>query len=311
MLAWPDEARIGRPTVGVAMRRMGRMSVVGIIPLLVLFACLPASPRPGGLIPDIDLDLDELLEIANVDAPELGTGLLIHIDWPSEAPFEIDGVELTALTAAINPLGVVETRQAIRASDATGDNASKECSDGAFAETGPSWPANSLPIKWRLKKASIPSNLDKDRTLEDLRTAHGSWVRPFSSCSDKPDVGFTFKYTGKTTRAIKYDGFNVIDFGSLGGGALGINYIWYQSGKILESDLRLNKADHEWTTRKAAKNRYQVINVATHELGHQVGLEDLADPHGRLTMFGSSSKGERSKVSLGRGDMRGASELSP
>ena len=293
------------------MRRMGPIAVSIVATLLVLLAALPASPRPTGLLPDLDLDLDELLELANVEAPELGTGLLINIDWPVEAPFELDGVELTNLTAAIDPLGVVETRQAIQASEATGDNASKECSDGAFKETGPSWPGNAFPIKWRFRKASTPSGLDRGKVLEHLRTAHGSWVRPFSSCNNRPKVELGWEYTGKTTKTIKYDGFNIIDFGSLGGGALGVNYIWYQNGKILEADIRFNKADYGWTTRKKAKNRYHLIEVATHELGHQIGLDDLADPHGRLTMFGRTGKGSLSKVSLGRGDMRGANALSP
>jgi hypothetical protein len=292
------------------MRRIKGISVAGLVTFVVLLACIPASPKVGGL-PDIDLDLDELLEMAGVDAPELGTGLLIHIDWPAEAPFEIDGVELTALTAAINPLGVVETRQAIRASDATGENASKECSDGAFKETGPAWPAGSFPIKWRFRKASTPGGLDRSKVLEDLRTAHGSWVRPFSTCDKRPKVGLEFKYTGKTSRSVKYDGFNIVEFGPLGGGALGLNYIWYQSGKILEADIRFNSVDYRWTTRKKAKNRYHIINAATHELGHQVGLEDLGDPHGKLTMFGRTSKGQRNMVSLGRGDIRGAAALSP
>jgi hypothetical protein len=277
---------------------------------LVAPAGRSALPRTGGLI-DIDLTLDELLDIAGVEAPDLGTGLLIHIDWPAEAPFEVDGVELTALTAAINPFGVVETRQAIRASDATGDNASKECSDRAFKETGPRWPASEFPVKWRFGKATTPSGMNRDVVLENLRTAHGTWVRPFSSCGNRPNVNFGFKYTGKTTRGIKYDGFNVIDFGSPGGTALAVNYIWYKSGKILEADTRFNKGDYSWTTRKSVKNKYQIINIATHELGHQVGLEDLADPHGKLTMFGRTSKGDRNKVSLGRGDMRGLDALSP
>jgi Matrixin len=292
------------------MRRMALVLLVMCVGALVAPTGPSAFPRPGGLI-DIDLTLDELLDIAGVEAPDLGTGLLIHIDWPAEAPFEIDGVELTALTAAINPLGVVETRQAIRASDATGENASGECSDKAFKETGPSWPASEFPLTWRFRKASSPVSLDRDRILEDLRTAHGSWVRPLSPCDNRPEVDFAFKYTGKTTRGVKYDGYNVIEFGYPGGTALAVNYIWYQSGKILEADTRFNKGDYKWTTRKSVKNKYHIINVAAHELGHQVGLEDLGDPHGRLTMFGRTSKGERSKVSLGRGDMRGLAELSP
>jgi hypothetical protein len=286
------------------------LSVAFAVAALAISAGPVASPRPAGLI-GIEIGLDELLDIADIDAPDLGTGLLIHIDWPAEAPFEIDGEELTSLTAAITPLGVVETRRAIRASDATGDNASKECSDDSYRKTGPEWPGSAFPIRWKFKKASVPSGLNNDTVVEQLRTAHGSWVRPFSSCSNRPDVDFAFKYGGKTTRVARYDGYNIMAFGSPGATALAVNYIWYKSGKILEADTVFNKHDYTWATNKKTDNKYQIINVAAHELGHQVGLEDLADPHGRLTMFGRTSKGDRNKVSLGRGDMKGLNALSP
>ncbi|MGH2755646.1 MAG: matrixin family metalloprotease [Actinomycetota bacterium] len=291
------------------MRRTGLISIVVASSFLIAAAWMPASPRTTGVLPEVDIDT--ILEMAGVDAPELGTGLLIHIDWPVEAPFELDGVELSSLTVNITETGVAETHQALAASETSGKNASKECSDRAFVRTGPRWPADAFPIVWRFRKSSGPAGIDRSDLIDQLEAAHESWEQPRSTCAKKPEIKFSFRYAGKTAKGIKYDGTNTIDFGSLGGRAIGMNYIWYKDGKFLETDLRLNKADYKWTIRPRAKRKYHVINVVTHELGHQVGLEDLGDPHGRLTMFGRSRRGERSKVTLGRGDLKGVDALSP
>jgi len=58
------------------------------------------------------------------------------------------------------------------------------------------------------------------------------------------------------------------------------------------------------------KNAYDVQNIATHEAGHVVGLDDLYEGQYReLTMYGYSSKGETIKISLEQGDVAGAQYL--
>jgi hypothetical protein len=58
------------------------------------------------------------------------------------------------------------------------------------------------------------------------------------------------------------------------------------------------------------KNAYDVHNIATHEVGHVVGLADLYDSQYReLTMYGYGSKGETIKISLEQGDIEGAQHL--
>jgi len=58
------------------------------------------------------------------------------------------------------------------------------------------------------------------------------------------------------------------------------------------------------------KNAYDVQNIATHEAGHAVGLDDLyEDPYRELTMYGKSSKGETIKISLEQGDIAGTQYL--
>ena len=55
---------------------------------------------------------------------------------------------------------------------------------------------------------------------------------------------------------------------------------------------------------------FDVQDIATHEAGHVVGLDDLyADKYSELTMYGYSSKGETKKISLAVGDVNGTVAL--
>jgi len=52
---------------------------------------------------------------------------------------------------------------------------------------------------------------------------------------------------------------------------------------------------------------FDIQNIATHEFGHLVGLDDLYDEiYSELTMYGYSSKGETKKCTLEEGDISGA-----
>ena len=63
---------------------------------------------------------------------------------------------------------------------------------------------------------------------------------------------------------------------------------------------------------QSSPQAYDVQNIATHEFGHWVGLEDLYDEaDGDLTMYGFSAGGEIKKRSLGTGDITGKNELAP
>ena len=54
---------------------------------------------------------------------------------------------------------------------------------------------------------------------------------------------------------------------------------------------------------------YDIQNVAAHEFGHPVGLNDLyVEIYDELTMYGYSSKSETKKRSLESGDILGAQE---
>lgn len=257
------------------------------------------------------LSLEQLLQIAQVDAPPAGIGLEIHADFPVENPVEIAGVEFTAITAVINPDRSVDMQSAVTAKGSTADgDAVGECSDPTFAPTGRSWGEGDMPVVWKFRFGSTPPGNSKWQTQRALRKAHRVWPKAITNCNENAKINFSYSYAGHTSRRVKYDQTNIVEFGKLGSGALAINYTWFSGTRILETDLRLNRTEYQWTNRPEGK-AYKVINVTAHELGHQVGLDDLGDPHSGLTMFGRISRGEMKKTTLGSGDLKGASRLSP
>jgi len=259
-----------------------------------------ASPWPT-------FTVDEAVALAGVEVPA-GIGLIVHTDFPAEAPLVIDGVSFHSLTLDITPDGSVVTRNAVAAGDGSMPVAD-ECDDPAFKPLGIQWKAEAIPVLWRLDRRSIPDYLKIDKTRETIRSAHRVWPQSQTTCSDEDKNELRYNYIGHTARNPKYDHTNIVDFGALGNGALAQNYTWYRGTEIVEVDLRLNSG-YSWTNADGV-NRYQVKNVTTHELGHQVGLDDLGDPHSGLTMYALIDKGEMDKATLGFGDLKGAWAVSP
>ena len=57
---------------------------------------------------------------------------------------------------------------------------------------------------------------------------------------------------------------------------------------------------------------YDLQNIATHEFGHWIGLDDLYDTADKdLTMYGFGAGGELKKRTLGEGDNNGANSVAP
>ena len=260
----------------------------------------------------LEIGRRELLSIAKVAAPPPGVGLLINADFPRAQPYLLDGTRVTALTAEITPEGRTRLVGFVPAPARAGSsrNGLPECLDPLFEAQGPAWQAGDLPLRWRFRTSSTPRPLSARGALRSLRAAHATWSSLAGNCRGS-QRGFAFSYAGPTSRTLGRDGRNIVEFGPVGASAVAVNYLWYRGTRALETDLRFKKQRGIWTTRAADRFRYQFLNVATHELGHQVGLADLAHPHDQLTMFGSVDRGELNKATLGWGDVEGAKLVSP
>jgi hypothetical protein len=291
-------------------RRLIAATASVAIAAAALTASAGAVPGPsdsaGGLL---ELSLADALEIGQVDPPPPGVGLLVRAHFPKDEPLEIDGRHVHALAVDISPDGSLVTRDS-QAGSSFSSMAVGKCDDPTFVPMGVRWAAEDMPIGWKFNNRRLPPRVIQIRTVRALRGAHDAWPDLFSPCNGERN-SFSFRFDGFSRAGIGYDGINNVDFGRLGSRALAVSYTWYRGSRILEVDLRFNRFGYPWTNRRDRPTRYLIRNVATHEIGHQLGLDDLGHPHRHQTMYGRISSGEARKIRLGRGDMRGARVLSP
>lgn len=186
------------------------------------------------------------------------------------------------------------------------------------------WPDDSLPVTFELNKYGCP---DCDGELDAIRLGSSHWT-------DVEESYFRFVEGSETgimnISSSAYDGHNVIVFyepeyaelygqGGLpfGGNYIGVTVFWFseQAGynEIFECDLAFNGYDWEWDTSSGGtQGKMDVENIATHELGHWLSLDDLYEADSReYTMYGYSSAGEIKKRSLEYDDEDGIIYLYP
>ena len=110
-----------------------------------------------------------------------------------------------------------------------------------------------------------------------------------------------------------------VSWGPLSTGIIAETTMWYYPGKpprsIVEFDIVFNSIlpwgiDRDGEETKFTTTAYDIRNIATHEAGHPVGLDDIYDEQSSmLTMYGYGDLGETQKISLASGDIKGAQVL--
>lgn len=126
---------------------------------------------------------------------------------------------------------------------------------------------------------------------------------------------YTIVYDGSWDNSAP-DGRNELVFGDYPEeGVIGVTVIWgYFSGppslrKIVEFDV-LFDTDFAWGDGILNPTVMDLHNIATHELGHGVGLGDVYETAcGEVTMYGYSDYGEIQKRTLEQPDITGIQEL--
>lgn len=127
---------------------------------------------------------------------------------------------------------------------------------------------------------------------------------------------------GATTSAVLVadtstpDGQNEIYFADVSSsGAIAVTIVWgIFSGppfarELVEWDQIYDDIDFDWSS-TGEPGKMDFENIATHELGHSVGLGDLYETVcSEETMFGYSTNGETKKRNLNSGDITGANKL--
>ena len=128
-----------------------------------------------------------------------------------------------------------------------------------------------------------------------------------------------FSYGGTTTKSwYEKDSQNTISWVKFTPrNYIAVAVMWYDPEIMIiwEFDMVFNTF-HKWgidpvkEDKDTIKRAFDIQNIATHEFGHPVGLDDLYDKiYSEFTMYGYSSKGETKKCSLEEGDIAGAQSL--
>jgi len=163
------------------------------------------------------------------------------------------------------------------------------------------------PIVWSLNRSTVPRRV-AGSVDSVLNQSFDAWYS--GMFSQGPDT--------RAKRA-KLDRVNAILWKKMGRSTLGATFVWFSidSGEVLEVDTVFNKR-HPWAIFpnapecQSAPDAYDLQNIATHEFGHWVGLDDLFDDADKdLTMYGFSAGGEVKKRTLGTGDVNGKNEIQP
>ncbi|MCX8190209.1 MAG: matrixin family metalloprotease [Candidatus Diapherotrites archaeon] len=112
----------------------------------------------------------------------------------------------------------------------------------------------------------------------------------------------------------KPDGRTEMSFGNYKqNGVIAVTVIWGvfsgRNKQITEFDI-LFDTDFRWGDATADPTKMDLQNIATHEIGHGLGLKDLYNTAcAEETMYGYSSEGETKKRDLGNGDIIGLRTL--
>lgn len=112
------------------------------------------------------------------------------------------------------------------------------------------------------------------------------------------------------------DGLNEVYFADVDyPGAIAITIVWGIWGgpppgrKIVEWDQVYDQVDFDWSD-NGEPDKMDFENIATHELGHSVGMGDLYETRcAEQTMYGYADYGEIKKRTLEAGDIAGVSKL--
>jgi len=174
------------------------------------------------------------------------------------------------------------------------------------------WHMPTAGMIYKINSSSKPKNITNTQLNQAINASFNAWTAA--------DAKQIFTYGGETRdTAARYNGTNALFWKRIPGSAIAITYTWYYTatGDVAESDTAFN-ARYAWAVNSPSGDcagtvgKYDLQNIATHEFGHWVGLDDLyADADKDLTMFGYGTTGELKKDSLGLGDITGTLTVAP
>lgn len=163
---------------------------------------------------------------------------------------------------------------------------------------------------WVVDQSINVSGLDAAYVKAAMQTDIGTWE---SAAFGKNILGDGNVGQVSSTLGSVLDNKNEVAFGKIQSpGAIAVTYIWGNFGgkvsqKVLVEWDQAYSTDFSWSPNaEIEKDKMDFEDIATHELGHSVGMGDLYNSScSSQTMYGYASEGETNKRSLENGDITG------
>ena len=170
-------------------------------------------------------------------------------------------------------------------------------------------------LTYYINTSSAPEGLSAADVEDAINESFATWEDEEAAGLDLFTMGGTTTVSGS-----KYDGQNTVSWAKIAPKSIiAIATFWYTSGdgdfyRVVQFDIVFNSflswgidPDGDGGT---SINAFDIQNIATHEVGHIVGLDDLYDDSNKLqTMYGYGGIGETQKITLEDGDKAGAQAI--
>ncbi len=172
--------------------------------------------------------------------------------------------------------------------------------ESCYKLMGVKWP--SLPVNYAINPANSQS-LDNNFIATAIFNAAETW----DAATSRELFDNAYSIDGTAQYGLQ-DYENTIAFGAYPDSkVIAVTSVWYtRVGKrIVEFDMLFNTS-FNWGDATADNTLMDLQNIATHELGHAVGLSDIySTTCTEVTMYGYSGEGDTAKRSLEQPDIKG------
>ncbi|MBU1102827.1 matrixin family metalloprotease [Patescibacteria group bacterium] len=173
----------------------------------------------------------------------------------------------------------------------------------------------STKVKWATLPVSYVINLTNSQGLEEsfVKSAISTSAETWDAATNRELINDTYVLDYAATYGVQ-DYKNAITFGNYStANVIAVTTIWYNpvTKAIVEFDIMF---DTDWTWGDATKTEtpsaMDLQNIATHELGHGIGLADVYETAcNAVTMYGYSNYGDTQKRTLETPDVTGLRTL--
>lgn len=171
-----------------------------------------------------------------------------------------------------------------------------DCTATSYSFTGWKWNVaeNHRVDTWN------PNGISSSTVLNRFQVSADAWDNQVAA-----NIIGSFSSGGSRNNIPVYDGYNQHGWKDLSSSTIASTWTWSSGGVASESDAAYN-TDFAWSS-SGQSGRMDLQNIATHELGHTVGMGHSTTASGNscLTMYPSGSLGETQKRTLGDGDING------